>query len=203
MNNIPKLKFKEFTNNTNKWKTVKLQDIVTWKRGKKLAKKELNTKHEGNPVIHYADLYKFNPVENTVIHWSTSSEGVLIPHNSLLFPMSDVTPTGLATTTTMIKDGIKASGDTLIGTIKQGYDARFISFYLNYHPYKILRLVTGTTVRHINAKSLNLINMKVPPLNEQKQIADFFIDLEKMRFYHIKETELLKKLEKGYAQKIL
>lgn len=125
---IPKLRFYGFDND---WEQCKLKDTVKWSKGQNLAKAVLNEKNNGNDVIHYADLYKFNPVVYDVIHWTETNEGTLIPINSILFPMSDVTPFGLARTTTITKEGVKAGSDTLIGTINAKNDAQFISYQIN------------------------------------------------------------------------
>lgn len=59
---------------TNAWELRKLGDIVKWKKGRKLTKAVINKCGKGNEVIHYADLYKFAPVIENVIHWSVSEE---------------------------------------------------------------------------------------------------------------------------------
>ena len=166
------------------WEQRKLGDIVRWSKGCNLAKVALNEEGQGKEVIHYADLYKFPPVINEVIHWSTSGEGTLIPDNSILFPMSDVTPVGLARTTTITKSGIKAGGDTLIGIIEKRENAEFISYQINANSKRILPMVTGTTVRHISARALNTLDINLPTSSEQIKIAYLFNELEYLITLH-------------------
>ena len=183
--NIPKLRFREFTgDNANAWELRKLGDIVKWKKGRKLTKAVINECGKGNEVIHYADLYKFAPVIENGIHWSVSEEGTLIPKNSLLFPMSDVTPGGLARTTTITKNNVRAGGDILIGTIKNGISAQFLSYYINLYYRDIIPLVTGTTVRHINSNDLNSLNTIIPNEKEQKYVKNYFNIIENLITLH-------------------
>lgn len=169
---------------TNAWELRKLGDIVKWKKGRKLTKAVINECGKGNEVIHYADLYKFAPVIENGIHWSVSEEGTLIPKNSLLFPMSDVTPGGLARTTTITKNNVRAGGDILIGTIKNGISAQFLSYYINLYYRDIIPLVTGTTVRHINSNDLNSLNTIIPNEKEQKYVKNYFNIIENLITLH-------------------
>jgi type I restriction enzyme S subunit len=147
----------------------------------------LNENHSGEAVIHYADLYKFAPVVHDVIHWSNSGEGTVIPDNSLLFPMSDVTPVGLARTSTMAKSGVKAGSDTLIGTIDEKQSAEFVSYQVNAHSSKILPLVTGTTIRHISAGALDTLDMFFPSKDEQLKISALFNGISHLITLHQRE----------------
>ena len=94
---VPELRFKGFTDD---WEERKLGDVTTWTKGQGLTKEDLNKERDGSEAVHYADLYKFSPVMHEVIHWTNSDDGQIIPDNSLLFPASDVTPVGLARTST-------------------------------------------------------------------------------------------------------
>jgi len=170
-------------NRTNAWEQRKLSSIISWSKGNGLAKMILNRNGKGKPVIHYADLYTFGAVENEVISWSESNEGSLIPANSVLFPMSDVTLNGLARTTTMTKPGVYAGGDVLIGELEIT-DSVFLSYEINTRAERILPMVTGTTVKHINSKSLSELEVETPSLSEQKQIGSFFQQLDSLITLH-------------------
>ncbi len=154
-----------FAGFSDDWEERKLGEIVIWSKGNKLSKSTLNELKKGEDVIHYADLYKFSPVVDDVIHWSESGQGNIIPDNSILFPMSDVTTSGLARTSTITKSGVKAGGDTLIGTLNTQSKSNFISYQINAKNRKILSLVTGTTVKHINSKSLDTLNVFIANIN--------------------------------------
>jgi len=195
----PAIRFKGFTDD---WEQCELGDIVKWCKGSNLAKSVLNDVKSGNEVIHYADLYKFSPVISSVIHWSSTDEGTEIPENSVLFPMSDVTPFGLARTTTITKKGVKAGGDTLIGTLENKYSAAFISYQINANSMQILPLVTGTTVRHISASSLSTLEIFSTNIKEQQKITQFFNSLENLITLHQRRLLKMKNVKKAMLEKM-
>lgn len=189
----PNLRFKGLADT---WKKETLKEVSQWSKGQGLPKKDLNTYEKGKEVIHYADLYKLGPVIKGVIHWSTSKEGRKIPTNSIIFPMSDVTPTGLARTSAVVKDGILAGGDVLIDNLSSKIQSKFLSYEINANSHQILSLVTGTTVKHINSKSLNRLSITYPNMQEQEMISNtlenIFTLIEFYR-YRISKLQQLKK----------
>jgi type I restriction enzyme S subunit len=195
----PEIRFAGFT---DAWERRKLGEVLVWSRGSDLAKAVLNENGEGDKVIHYADLYKFPPVISDVIHWSNSGEGTVVPDNSLLFPMSDVTPDGLARTTTIKKSGVKAGGDVIIGTINENYSAEFVSYQVNAHSSRILPLVTGTTVRHISSGALGTLDVSLPSKAEQVKIATVFNGLSAFIAFHQREHEKLQNIKKALLEKM-
>lgn len=195
----PEMRFEGFMGD---WEERKLKDIVKWSKGSNLPKSVLNESKEGDEVIHYADLYKFSPVVSYVIHWSDSGQGTVIPDNSLLFPMSDVTPVGLARTSTITKSGVKAGSDTLIGMIDEKHNSQFISYQINANSQKIIPLVTGTTVRHISAKALDTLDIMVTSQEEQVKISTFFKQLDDTIALHQQKLDLYKEQKKGFMQQL-
>ncbi|MCC4372385.1 restriction endonuclease subunit S [Limosilactobacillus reuteri] len=146
-------------------------EVIVWSKGSELSKDDLNDHEDGIPVIHYADLYKFSAVQQKVIHWTVSDKGNEIPRNSLLFPMSDVTPNGLARTSTILQTCVRAGGDILIAKLNEDILSTFMSYQINRNKKQILPLVTGTTVSHINSNSLNSLKIFIPDKNEQNCIS--------------------------------
>lgn len=189
-----------FANFNGEWELRKLGELAKWTRGNGLSKSVLNKKGIGAEVIHYADLYKFGATINNVVNWSDSDQGTLIPLNSLLFPMSDVTSFGLARTSTINRLGVKASGDTLIATITSKENSQFISYQINASPKNILSLVTGTTVRHISSQNLSSLIIKLPSICEQTQIGNFFKQLDHIITIHQQKIDKLNHLKKAYLQ---
>jgi len=200
-NLVPKRRFEEFKD-SDPWEQRKLGEVINWSRGSNLAKSVINNKNIGADVIHYADLYKFSPVVDDVIHWSESDEGTIIPENSLLFPMSDVTPIGLARTSTITKSGVKAGGDTLIGTLNEYFNAEFMSYQINANARDILPLVTGTTVRHINSNSLDTLDILIANIEEQKRISNFFNRLGNLITLHQRKLDKLKETKSAYLSEM-
>lgn len=175
---------------TNAWEQRKLGEIVEWSKGSGLSKDALNIQGIGVPVIHYADLYKFNSVQKEVIHWTMNDIGTKIPENNLLFPMSDVTPDGLARTSTVLQSNVKAGGDVLIAKLNKDILSTFMSYQINRNKNQILPLVTGTTVRHINSKSLSTLKVTVPGKNEQKYVGSILMRFDSLIALHQRRRKI-------------
>ena len=177
-------------------------EIVEWSKGSGLSKDALNIQGIGVPVIHYADLYKFNSVQKEVIHWTMNDIGTKIPENNLLFPMSDVTPDGLARTSTVLQSNVKAGGDVLIAKLNKDILSTFMSYQINRNKNQILPLVTGTTVRHINSKSLSTLKVTVPGKNEQKYVGSILMRFDSLIALHQRMLDEYKTLKKTMLSKI-
>ncbi|MCW0154632.1 restriction endonuclease subunit S [Lactiplantibacillus plantarum] len=196
---FPQLRFTGFA---DAWEERKLGDITTWTKGQGLSKEYLNNERYGSEAVHYADLYKFSPVMQEVIHWTNSDDGRIIPDNSLLFPASDVTPVGLARTSTLKLSGVKAGGDVIIGQLSERINSSFMSYQINANSKKILPLITGTTVKHVQAKSLATMSVTITNMAEQTAIAGLFERIDNTIALHQRKLEKLQELKKGYLQKM-
>ncbi|MCK8635902.1 restriction endonuclease subunit S [Apilactobacillus kunkeei] len=196
---VPRLRFSGFS---GEWKEEKLGDVSTNSKGSGLSKESINVDKKGQPVVHYADIYKFNNIVNEVIHWSEKDEGKIIPDNSVIFPMSDVTPNGLAKCSVVNVTRVKAGGDILIFSMNQEISSRYISYFISGNKKKVLKLVSGTSVKHISSKSISKILISFPELNEQQKIGDFFTKLDKLIELQTQKVDQLKKLKRGYLQKM-
>ena len=189
---IPELRFKGFEGD---WAKIQLKNYVTWYKGNGLSKKHLNVEKIGAPVIHYSDLYKFSEVIKNVRHWSTTNQGKLISNNSILFPSSDVTPNGLARTSALIKSGVKAGGDIIIGTLETSLSNVFMSYQINRNFKDILRMVSGTTIRHIHANDLSNLSEYITYYPEQQKIGnllskvDQLIELENKKLQNFQQVK--------------
>lgn len=173
------------------WEQRKLGEIGKWYKGIGGTKDDLNTKRSGRMFVHYADLYQTSEFLTTVVHWTTNENiGSLITPNSILFPMSDVTPYGLARTTSCKINEVRAGGDVLINTIDRSIDSNFVSIYINLFSKNILPFVTGTTVKHINSKALSELTILIPSFEEQLKIVNVVNFYNKVITLHQQEPFL-------------
>ncbi|WP_429970441.1 restriction endonuclease subunit S [Fructilactobacillus sp. Tb1] len=174
----PRIRFKGFY---DAWEQRKLGDVVSWNSGNGISKSELSNNGK-NKVIHYADLYKMPEIisKNNIINYSDSQDGVKIKTNSILFPKSDVTSSGLARTSSLSLPEIFAGGDVLIGQIDNNISSKFISFEINKNRKSILKYVTGSTIRHISSKSLSKLDISIPVIKEQIKIYELLDKLNKL-----------------------
>ena len=197
---FPEIRFKGFT---DAWEQRKLGEIGKWYKGSGGTKDDLNTKHSGRMFVHYADLYQTSEFLTTVIHWTTNENiGSLITPNSILFPMSDVTPYGLARTTSCKINEVRAGGDVLINTIDKSIDSDFVSIYINLFSKNILPFVTGTTVKHINSKALSELTILIPSFEEQLKIVNAVNFYNKVITLHQRKLDKLQEVKKGLLQKM-
>lgn len=197
---IPEIRFKGFT---DAWEQRKLGEIGKWYKGIGGTKDDLNTKRSGRMFVHYADLYQTSEFLTTVVHWTTNENiGSLITPNSILFPMSDVTPYGLARTTSCKINEVRAGGDVLINTIDKSIDSNFVSIYINLFSKNILPFVTGTTVKHINSKALSELTILIPSFEEQLKIVNVVNFYNKVITLHQRKLERLQEVKKGLLQKM-
>ena len=200
MGNKPRIRFKGFTED---WEQRKLGEIGKWYKGIGGTKDDLNTKQSGRMFVHYADLYQTSEFLSNVVHWTINEIiGALIAPNSILFPMSDVTPYGLARTTSCKLKDVRAGGDVLINTIDTNIDSDFVSIYINLFSKNILPFVTGTTVKHINSKSLSELTILIPSFEEQVKIVNLVKFYNEIITLHQCKLEKLKLTKKALLQKL-
>lgn len=196
----PKRRFKGFT---DAWEQRKLGEIGKWYKGIGGTKDDLNTKQSGRMFVHYADLYQTSEFLSNVVHWTINETiGSLIAPNSILFPMSDVTPYGLARTTSCKLKDVRAGGDVLISTIDTNIDSDFVSIYINLFSKNILPFVTGTTVKHINSKSLSELTILIPSFEEQVKIVNLVKFYNEIISLHQRKLDKLKNLKQAYLNEM-
>lgn len=196
----PKRRFKGFT---DAWEQRKLGEIGKWYKGIGGTKDDLNTKQSGRMFVHYADLYQTSEFLSNVVHWTINETiGSLIAPNSILFPMSDVTPYGLARTTSCKLKDVRAGGDVLINTIDTNIDSDFVSIYINLFSKNILPFVTGTTVKHINSKSLSELTILIPSFEEQVKIVNLVKFYNEIISLHQRKLDKLKNLKQAYLNEM-
>lgn len=191
----PILRFNGFTDD---WEERKLGDIALFSKGKGISKKDLHT-HGIYNIVHYADIYKFMPVQDKVLHHSNNKMGVRIGSNSLLFAGSDVTPKGLARTTAIKQENVRVGGDVIIADLSEKHINYFMSYEINMNKRFIYPFITGSTVRHIHGSDLSHLNITFPSLSEQKSIAHIFnliehelslLKIKKSKYQSIKKSLL-------------
>ena len=196
----PELRFPGFT---DAWEQRKLGEIGKWYKGIGGTKDDLNTKRSGRMFVHYADLYQTSEFLTTVVHWTTNENiGSLITPNSILFPMSDVTPYGLARTTSCKINEVRAGGDVLINTIDKSIDSNFVSIYINLFSKNILPFVIGTTVKHINSKALSELTILIPSFEEQLKIVNVVNFYNKVITLHQRKLDHLQLQKKALLQQM-
>jgi len=199
----PKLRFPEFRN-AGEWEEKKLGDVAVFFKGKGLPKSAI-TPNAKNPCIHYGELFTEYPEVIDTIKSRTNLEGdyFLSTANDVLMPTSDVTPNGLAKSCCIKLSEVILGGDILvIQTNKLAISGEFLARYIRYLEKKVLQLVSGSTVFHLYASSINKLALSFPSRPEQQEIADCLSSLDDRITAETQKLDTLKAHKKGLMQQL-
>ncbi len=197
---VPKVRFKGFKGG---WKKVKLGEIGSWSKGKLLSKDNISETGKFK-CIHYGELFTmYDEIIYQVFSKTDLNNGCLSQIGDILFPDSDVTPTGLARCSSIMETGVMLGGGILILRPLPQYYSPFISLSVNNEKQQIISRITGTTVRHINATSLSEIEIVCTEnIAEQQSIASFFTSLDRQIALHTQRFEKLKQIKAACLDKM-
>lgn len=186
------------------WKEFALKDIGNFLRGSGISKKDLSD--TGIPAIRYGDIYtKYDFVIKNVSSF-TNSKGTELKKGDILFAGSGETAEEIGKSVAFIDDyKAFAGGDIIIFRPNIDLNSLFLSYILNSGKCRkdISIMGQGHTVVHIYASSLEILKVILPPLDEQKRIAEIlstFDDLIENLKKLIEKKEIYKK---GVMQRVL
>lgn len=118
-------------------------------------------------------------------------------------PTSDVTPYGLATASALLQENVRIGGDINIIRLKSKINPVYISHLLNFSKKEIIRLVTGTTVKHIYAKDIESLSLMIPKsYEEQSKISDLLSLFDERVGVIDKRVVHIETFKKGLLQKM-
>lgn len=197
---IPELRFPEFSEN---WDISSVSDICNVYRGSTFSKADME-ENGSKPCIHYGELFtKYNEVISNVYSKTNKSEGFKSEVGDILMPSSDVTPDGLAKASAIMLDNVILGGDMNILRPKKSYNSIFLSYLLNHSKREIIKLVSGTTVKHIYPSQI--ITCQLPIVkneSEQQKIASCLSSLDKVIEARNQKLDLFKSHKKGLMQNL-
>ena len=165
---------------TARWTDIALGDIARFSKGSGLPKSALTTSGS-TPCIHYGELFTFyGPEIHTVASRTNPTGRVVISEDlDVLMPTSDVTPRGLAKASAIHERGVVLGGDVLIirPEPKRAYGP-FLAHAIRRDADQVLQLVRGSTVYHLYAADMRNFTLTIPPVEEQRAIAQVLRDSE-------------------------
>ncbi|MDQ6955851.1 MAG: restriction endonuclease subunit S [Mariprofundaceae bacterium] len=173
----PAIRFKGFS---EAWESKVLGSIVSFYKGKDLPKSSIQ---DGGvyPCIHYDELFtKYSEVIEVVTSRTNQNENLFSISNDVLMPTSDVTPKGLVKSCCVKQNGVVLGGDILvIRSNNQGViDGAFLSRFIRTREQQVLQNVTGSTVFHLYASSIENLDIAFPSIEEQTKIGNLFQQLD-------------------------
>lgn len=195
----PEVRFKGFT---LEWEEFKLENMFTFYRGESFSKSDI-VKDGNFKCIHYGELFtKYNSVIDEVLS-STNLKGLNFGRiGDILMPSSDVTPDGLAKASCLKVDNVLLGGDINILRPVSLISSVFISYQINHSKEKILKCVTGTTVKHVYNKDLKELSYLITTFKEQTQIGNFFQNLDQSIALQEKKLSQTQNLKKAMLEKM-
>ncbi|MCW8896746.1 MAG: restriction endonuclease subunit S [Flavobacteriales bacterium] len=197
---IPELRFPEFSES---WNIIPVSDMCDVYRGGAFSKADMD-ENGSKPCIHYGELFtKYNEVISTIYSKTNKSDGFKSKVGDILMPSSDVTPDGLAKASAIMLDDVLLGGDMNILRPKKSFNSIFLSYLLNHSKREIIKLVSGTTVKHIYASQI--ITCQLPIITskqEQQKIASCLSSLDELIEAHNQKLDLLKDHKKGLMQNL-
>ena len=186
------------------WKEFALKDIGNFLRGSGISKKDLSD--TGIPAIRYGDIYtKYDFVIKNVSSF-TNSKGTELKKGDILFAGSGETAEEIGKSVAFIDDyKAFAGGDIIIFRPNIDLNSLFLSYILNSGKCRkdISIMGQGHTVVHIYASSLEILKVILPPLDEQKRIAEVLSLCDKLIENLTKLIEKKEIYKKGVMQRVL
>lgn len=126
-------------------------------------------------------------IANSIVYKTNAevNNAVYSEYGDVLIPASDTTPTGLARATSLEKSGVLLGGDINIVRPNRGVNGSCLSLAINANKKELIRLITGTTVRHIHNSDIKDIVICLPKNeNEQIKITNYFKLLDNLITLH-------------------
>ena len=200
---VPKLRFPAFQA-AGEWEEKKLGEFATFSKGKGLPKSVI-TPNGKSPCIHYGELFtEHSEVIRAVKSYTDLDENIFLSvENDVLMPTSDVSPRGLAKACCIKLNDVILGGDVLvIRTSKESINGEFLARHIRHLEQKVLQLVSGTTVFHLYATSIDKLVLSIPQKQEQQTIADCFASLDERITLEAQKLDTLKTHKKGLMQQL-
>ena len=166
---------------------------------------------EGIPCVRYGDLYTHHGSSITRSRAFVSTEHAAvystIRYGDLLFAASGETIDEIGKSSVNLMDGkALCGGDVILLRPTISVEARFLGYTANapYMAHQKSRLGRGMTILHIYGQQLKNATMLLPPLPEQRAIADF-LDHEtaKVDALLAKQRELMDRLDEKRSALII
>ena len=114
-------------------------------------------------------------------------------------------PVGRSCIVPSIEKSLTAVDITIFRPDNKRVNSEFINYFLNYEPQlsKANNLASGTTRKRISRSNLGKMEIPLPPIEEQKKIADILSTVDKKIAFVEENINATEELKKGLMQKLL
>ena len=193
----------EFKNLPSGWKVVRLGEICDFYKGKGISKDDIS--ENGIFCIRYGELYTTYSEKIDKIYSKTNlnpSELFLSKCNDIIIPCSGETAQDIAKASCVLLDDIALGGD--LNVLRTRQNGIFLSYYLNVIAKKdIAKIAQGVSIVHLYAAELENLKILLPPLDEQKKIAEILSTWDEAINLTINLIENKKQFKKALMQNLL
>ncbi|WP_158191237.1 restriction endonuclease subunit S [Staphylococcus aureus] len=197
---VPELRFPEFG---GEWEEKSIGDLGSFYYGKSAPKWSI-TKDATIPCVRYGELYtKHKGIVKEIYSYTNIDSNNLrfSEGGEILVPRVGEDPMDFAKCSYLPFSGI-AIGE-MISVYNTSQNPIFITTYFNSQmKYEFAKRVEGASVSNLYYSYLTNINMKIPTINEQQKIGEFFSKLDRQIELEEQKLEKLEEQKKGYMQKI-
>ena len=197
---IPAIRFRGFTDD---WEQRKVSGYASFLTGNGLNWNDVADDGEQECIL-YGNLYTDYGMIADEIVYKTNAEiknPVYSEYGDVLIPASDTTPTGLARATSLEKSGVLLGGDINVIRPIKGINGSCLSLALNANKKELIRLIKGTTVRHIHNSEIKDIIIGLPKSeDEQIQISSYFKQLDNLITLYQRKCDKLKEIKRYMLQ---
>ncbi len=198
--NVPELRFSQFD---KEWKKTTIADIGEFYYGRSAPKwsitddatipcvryGELYTKHKGT----VKEIYSYTNIDRNKLLFSKGGE--------ILIPRVGEDPMDFAKCSYLPFSGV-AIGE-MISVYNTDQNPVFITAYFNSQmKYEFAKRVEGASVSNLYYSYLKDINLRIPTIEEQQKIGDFFSKLDRQIELEEQKLAKLEEQKKGYMQQI-
>ena len=199
---VPEVRFKGLTDD---WEKRKLDECATFLRGSGLSWSDITEDGEYECIL-YGNLYTDYGMITTDIKYRTNTiltNAIFSSFGDVLIPGSDTTPTGLARATSIEKTRVLLGGDINIVRPRDRILGSCLSLAINANRKELIKLIKGTTVRHIHNQDLKDVVVSLPNSSvEQEQIVQLFKKLDNTITLQQRKIEKLKNIKKAMLEKM-
>ena len=183
---------------------VKINNLFSIKKGKGLSKEKIDVNGKYAAIL-YGELYtKYSEIIESPISFTDYDEGVPSKKGDILIPGSTTTKgIDLVTASVVCEDNIQLGGDINILRKKKElnpiYAATFIKYFMKR---EILRLTQGSTIIHLYGKDLKDLEIMLPSLKIQNNVANFIKHYNTKENLYNEEINKVKRFKKALLQKM-
>ena len=197
----PRIRFKGCQ---GEWERKKLSEIASFSKGHGYSKSDL--REAGSPIIIYGSMYTNYQFEINEVHSfvEQKKESVISKGNEVIIPASGETAEDIACASAILKRDIIIGGDLNILTLGNEFSPSFIALALsNGSSHKeLVKSAQGKTIVHLHNTEIAKAVVFIPPLTEQRQIANFFRTLDRRIELERQRLEKLKQLKAACLEKM-